>query len=823
MTSGSSMLSNGGRRDHGSEEVQAVAHSTSVDVAQQPEATDIKSGYSVASPSLHDRKADDNAPGDAKNAIEPIEIEEQDEHFANGKVHELTAPATADDVITNAIHLHDDPSLPAVTFRSMFLGVGLSVFGGVLSGIYYFKPQTIVLPAVFLAVMAFLLGETMSLIIPRKGRIGRFLNPCPFNIKEHLAITIMANSASISALGIEIIAVERLYYDKTLNGAISVFLLLSSQFMGYGIAGLMRRTMVYPKAMLWPANIPIISMLENLHLRLPEGRKPLRVFLLVFAAIFIWELFPQWIMPVLTGISVFCLASRKSQVFTNIFGGAQGNEGLGLFSICLDWQYISGGYSPLYFPISSLISQGIGVCGCIILFAGVYYSNVWDATRYPFLSQLIFSDTSTVEHVVQYNQSLAIGPNNKINMTAVDNLGLPAFSASNVLNLLLTNMCIAAALVHLFLWYRDEVKVAFSFLDPRTLYRSIRDLPVTVRRAFAPGTRANDDEWKDHYDPHYAFMRSYKQCPDWWYGIVLILSLVVGLIVIYQADSTLPWWGFFIASLVGYVLIVLLGSMQGITGVPFTIQSIVQMIGGYIQPGNPVANMYFSLYGYNALLQGNLLAQDLKLAQYGHLAPRVTFFVQMLGTLIGVVFNYIMANSIVTNQFEILRSVEGTNIWSGNQAQQFNAQAVTFGGLPHQLFSVGARYEWVPLSMFFGFLAPIPFWLAHRKWPKLGLNYVNTPVIMFYLCYLNVGINSSLMMFFIVGFTSQWFIRKRYPNLFVRYNYLVSAALDGGTSVMVFILSFAVLGAAGAAVAFPSYWGNNSSGNIDYCYQAPSS
>ncbi|KAJ2963533.1 hypothetical protein NQ176_g10848 [Zarea fungicola] len=74
--------------------------------------------------------------------------------------------------------------------------------------------------------------------------------------------------------------------------------------------------------------------------------------------------------------------------------------------------------------------------------------------------------------------------------------------------------------------------------------------------------------------------------------------------------------------------------------------------------------------------------------------------------------------------------------------------------------------------------------------------------MLFYMCYLNVGINASVMAFFAIGFASQWFARRRYPNAFVKYNYLVSAALDGGTSVMVFILSFAVLGAAKAAIPF---------------------
>lgn len=182
----------------------------------------------------------------------------------------------------------------------------------------------------------------------------------------------------------------------------------------------------------------------------------------------------------------------------------------------------------------------------------------------------------------------------------------------------------------------------------------------------------------------------------------------------------------------------------------------------------------------------------------------------------------------MTNQADILRSVEGTNIWSGNQGtsrlpcqalippvQQFNAQAVTFGGFPHELFSVGGVYQWVPLATLLGFIVrvsrcsadadqqvPVPFWAIHKKCPKLKLDLVNTPVVLWYLVFLNVGINSSLMSFFFFGFISQGYIRRYYPNLFVRYNYLVSAALDGGTSVMVFILSFAVLGAAGAAVAF---------------------
>lgn len=64
------------------------------------------------------------------------------------------------------------------------------------------------------------------------------------------------------------------------------------------------------------------------------------------------------------------------------------------------------------------------------------------------------------------------------------------------------------------------------------------------------------------------------------------------------------------------------------------------------------------------------------------------------------------------------------------------------------------------------------------------------------------------------------YLRKYRPQYFVRWNYLVSAALDGGTQVIVFILSFAVFGGSGKARDFPIWAGNNGglaqNKNVDY-------
>jgi len=93
----------------------------------------------------------------------------------------------------------------------------------------------------------------------------------------------------------------------------------------------------------------------------------------------------------------------------------------------------------------------------------------------------------------------------------------------------------------------------------------------------------------------------------------------------------------------------------------------------------------------------------------------------------------VIMNSIIDNQREILLSIRGTNIWSGQQPQQYNSQAVALGSLSHELFSVGRRYEWVTLAYLVGLIVPIPCWVIHRYWPKLGADYLYTTVIVYVL------------------------------------------------------------------------------------------
>ena len=43
----------------------------------------------------------------------------------------------------------------------------------------------------------------------------------------------------------------------------------------------------------------------------------------------------------------------KAEVLTNLFGGATNNEGLGIFSLSFDWQYVS--LSPMFYTKTLLL------------------------------------------------------------------------------------------------------------------------------------------------------------------------------------------------------------------------------------------------------------------------------------------------------------------------------------------------------------------------------------------------------------------------------------------------------------------------------------
>ncbi|KZV85364.1 OPT superfamily oligopeptide transporter [Exidia glandulosa HHB12029] len=740
---------------------------------------------------------------DEKRSVSDVEDIKQRDDVEKAAVESVsdeqsvTIIQKAEDVAVQVISTEDDPTLPVFTFRVVVLGIGLSAFGSVLATIYTFKPQNASVSQLFCLIIAYVLGTAMHSLLPSHG-VWSYLNPGPFNIKEHSMIVIMASTASTMAVATEIIAAMDLFYDIRLNAAAAIFQTFATQMIGYGVAGLLRTLLVYPTYAFYPSYIPVVSLLQSLHFGGLLNHKKRRYFWIVFAAIFFWEWIPQYPFPLLTAISIICLADNGRHAFVrNLFGAGSSNEGIGLLSFSTSWTLITQG-SPLVWPLQTQVNSYLGMALGYIVLTSVYYSNIFNGRDLPFMSTSLFgSDGET------YNQTAILTPDSRLNMTALQSIGLPRYTATYAVSQLAYNLSLGASIVHIFLWNWKDLKSAFGKFN---FMRNVHDID----------------------DPHYIEMKKYKEVPQWWYLSLFLVSLGVGIGCSYSAKIVLmPAWSIIVFTILSAFLAVFLGFITATTGFSISIKYGIQILAAFIHPGEPITVMYANLYGNSNCFQTLYMLQDLKLGQYTKLPPRWTFAAQMGGSIVGAIFNYTMMRSIVSNNRLVLQDPLGTRIWSGWVIQQYNSASVAMGALGKELFTFGNPYWLVPFAMFMGLFMPIPFWVVHKLLKRKGLEeswlakaaaYINTPILLLYIGYLPYSVNGQWWSCVVIGFASQWWARKYRPGWFKKYNYLTSAALDGGSQVILFILSFAVFGASGNEVPFPTWWGNPGEGlSADRC------
>ncbi|KAI0266794.1 OPT oligopeptide transporter [Gloeopeniophorella convolvens] len=741
---------------------------------------------SESTPELRKRQSDVTID-DTKNFSEAFVDEKADTDDSvsvSGDVIEK-----AQDVAIQIISTIDDPTLPVLTFRSIFLGIGLSAFGAVLGTIYTFKPQNATVSQLFCLIIAYVLGTAMHTIIPSTG-YWKWLNPGPFNIKEHTAIVIMASTASTVAVAMEIIAALDLFYDIRLNAAVAIFQIFASQMIGYGVAGLLRNLLVYPTYAFYPAYISVVALLQSLHFEGALNHKKRRYFWIVFAAIFFWEWIPQYPFPLLTAISVVCLISNgRSAFIRNLFGAGSSNEGIGLLSFSTSWTLITQG-NPLVWPW-----QTLGMALGYIVLTSCYYANIFNGRDLVFMSTSLFNEDGDV-----YNQSAVLTPDNKLDPAKLEQVGLPRYTTTYTISQLAYNCSLGAAVVHILIWRWKELRDAFGGM--RFMINS-----------------------QDIDDPHYNEMKKYREVPMWWYLALFVASLAVGIGCSYASGHgvvLMPWWSVILFTALSAFISIFLGFMTATTGFNISTQYAMQILAAFIHKGQAIPVMYANLYGNSTSFQTLYLLQDLKLGQYTKLPPRWTFAAQMAGSIVGSIFNYTMMVSIVRNHREVLQDPVGTRVWSGWIVQQYNSASVAMGALGTELFTHGRPYWLVPFGIFMGFFMPLPFYLVHRFSPQESrlawlAQYINTPIVLLYIGWLPYSVNGQWWSCLVIGWLSQYWARSRRPKWFKKYNYITSAALDGGSQVIIFILSFAVFGAGGKAVDFPNWWGNPATLSVDRC------
>jgi len=185
-----------------------------------------------------------------------------------------------DEMTVMDFEIPEDGRQRTVTFRSILIGILVSIIGAAIAEVFMFKPVQIRVHTLFLQLLSIILGNLLA-SIPGP----HWWNPGPLDTKEAVFSVIMAASASSGVLGVELIAAQDVFFHKHMSAIVSIMTLLSSQLIGYGLAGLLCPILVYPAQIIYPPVLPIVALFQSMSSKSETTVKQMSFFKKSIAAI----------------------------------------------------------------------------------------------------------------------------------------------------------------------------------------------------------------------------------------------------------------------------------------------------------------------------------------------------------------------------------------------------------------------------------------------------------------------------------------------------------------------------------------------------------
>lgn len=219
----------------------------------------------------------------------------------------------------------DDPEMPCLTFRAWVLGLFFVVVCGSLNMFFQLRYPAPTITPVIVQIVSYPAGKLCATLLPDqvyrlpggsdrvkrsglRGLLDRWwprwlapgaewsLNPGPFNIKEHTVIAIMANAAVGPVYAVNMTLVMEKYYHRPVGAGFDFCVALSTQLLGFSLAGLTRRFLVWPASMIWPSNLVVCTLLNTFHAEDDDGSDGsltrFRFFMYVSLGAFVWYWIP---------------------------------------------------------------------------------------------------------------------------------------------------------------------------------------------------------------------------------------------------------------------------------------------------------------------------------------------------------------------------------------------------------------------------------------------------------------------------------------------------------------------------------------------------
>ncbi|KAL7192943.1 hypothetical protein ACSBR2_024703 [Camellia fascicularis] len=685
------------------------------------------------------------------------------------------------------VPITDDPTLPVITFRLWILGTLACIVLSFLNQFFWYRREPLSITSVSAQIAVVPLGHLMAAAITKRvffeGQKWEFtLNPGPFNVKEHVLMTIFANSGAGNVYAVHIVSAVKVFYGKNMGFGVALMVVLTTQLLGFGWAGMFRRFLVEPAAMWWPQNLVQVSLFSALHEKEERPRGGLtrnQFFLIAFTCSFAYYAFPGHLFPMLTSLSWLCYLFPNSIVAQQLGSGL---HGLGIGALGFDWSSISSYLgSPLASPWFATANIALGFVLIMYVMTPItYWLNIFNSKTFPIFSDGLFTSTGQ-----EYNISAIVDPDFHIDFEGYEREGPLYLSTSLAMTYALSFACLTATVVHVFLFHG-------------------RELWQQSKYAFQ----------ENKIDVHTKLMRKYKQVPEWWFSCILLINITATIFTCeyFKDQLQLPWWGVLLACGLAFIFTLPIGVITATTNQTPGLNVITEYIIGYIYPGYPVANMCFKVYGYISMKQGITFLQDFKLGHYMKIPPRTMFMAQVVGTLVSALVHLTTAWWLMDTIPNICNRslLPPSSPWTCPSDHVFYDASVIWGLIgPRRIFGDLGYYSSINWFFLAGAISPLLVFLAHKVFPNQHwIRLITMPVLLGASIWMPPATAVNYTSWVVIGFLSG-FVGYRYcRSWWSRHNYLLSGALDAGLAFMA-VLLYLCLGMQGVEL---SWWGNNPDG-----------
>ncbi|KAL5217768.1 hypothetical protein ABZP36_018452 [Zizania latifolia] len=718
----------------------------------------------------------------------PVAAEEQARGVGAGGKRQGEGERSPVEEVALVVPETDDPTTPVMTFRAWTLGLTSCVVLIFLNTFFTYRTQPLTISGILAQILVLPAGRFMAAVLPDRevrllgGRLGSFnLNPGPFNVKEHVIITIFANCGVSygggDAYSIGAITVMKAYYKQSLGFLCALLIVLTTQILGYGWAGMLRRYLVDPADMWWPSNLAQVSLFRALHEKEDRGGNGgkeegsrgstrMRFFLIIFFASFAYYALPGYLLPILTFFSWACWAWPHSITAQQV---GSGYHGLGVGAFTLDWAGISAYHgSPLVAPWASIANTAAGFVMFIYVIVPLCYwkFNTFDARKFPIFSNQLFTAAGQ-----KYDTTKVLTRDFDLNVAAYESYGKLYLSPLFAISIGSGFLRFTATLVHVLLFHGGDI------------WRQSRSAMSSAAA---------------NLDVHAKLMRRYKQVPQWWFLVLLVGSVAVSLLMsfVYKEEVQLPWWGMLFAFALAFVVTLPIGVIQATTNQQPGYDIIAQFMIGYVLPGKPIANLLFKIYGRISTVHALSFLADLKLGHYMKIPPRCMYTAQLVGTVVAGVVNLAVAWWMLGSIDNIcdVEALHPDSPWTCPKYRVTFDASVIWGLIgPGRLFGRHGLYRSLVWLFLAGAVLPVPVWLLSRAFPeKKWIALINVPVISYGFAGMPPATPTNIASWLVTGTIFNYFVFKYRKGWWQKYNYVLSAALDAGTAFMGVLIFFAL-------------------------------